>query len=67
MVKLIARREYQSNCNMLKYQWICLNKLYKVMESFFQILNYWPKTKQYSIEQWGVYIDQKPTIFSNIR
>ena len=31
-----------------KYQWIRLDKLYKLMESFFQILNqfsnYWPKT-----------------------
>ena len=28
---------------------ICLEKLYKLMESFFfSISNYWPKTKKYS-------------------
>ena len=50
--KQIARREYWWKCNELTiYQWIWLNKLYKPMESFFQIsnyfLNYWPKTEKY--------------------
>ena len=34
--KRIARREYWSNCNVI-YQWICLGKLYKKMDFFFQI------------------------------
>ena len=32
------------------YQWICLNELFKIMETFFSISfsNYWPKTEKYS-------------------
>ena len=32
------------------YQSICLNELYKLVESFFQISNFCPKTKFYSKE-----------------
>ena len=51
--KQIARREYWSKCNALySYHWIRLDKLYKLMESFFQILNLflnnWAKTEIYS-------------------
>ena len=39
-------------CVLNIYQWIRLNELYKLLESFFQILNsfssYWPKFKKYS-------------------
>ena len=45
------------------HQWIRLNELYKIIESFFlQILNsffnFWPKTEKNSREQQGVNIDQ---------
>ena len=36
--KRIARREYWLKCNVLAiYQWISLDKLYKLMEGFLQI------------------------------
>ena len=38
--KGILRSEYWSNCNVLyMYQWISLDKLYKLMESLFFFLN----------------------------
>ena len=55
----------------LIYQWICLDKLYKLMESFFfqisnSFSNYWLKTEKYSREYRGVNIDQIPICYISI-